>query len=115
VARISGGDELFTVPASCRIEATVRFPPGYHDRVEEEVRAAAGRSWDGPTGPMHTAASVPFVVEAAHTPADHGLLQLLWQAARAVQPGSSMGPFPATCDARHFARPRPAGGDLRSR
>jgi acetylornithine deacetylase len=102
IARMCGGDDLFTVPSSCRIDATVRFPPGHGDAVRAEVCRAASHSWDGPAGCAMAGVSVPFLVEAAHTPVDSPFLQLLLQAAQTVQPNSAMGPFPATCDARHF-------------
>ena len=102
VARIAGGDDLFTVPAQCVVEATVRYPPGYEQAVQRDVLEAAGRTWPTSSGMVRAGATISFSVAAAHTPADHPLIQMLLSVSRSVRPAEPA-PFPATCDARHFA------------
>jgi acetylornithine deacetylase len=103
VARIRGGDDLFVVPDVCVVEGTARFPPGYEGPVREGLLSAASHSWGTPFGEAHSRVNVTVTADAAHTPVESPLVRALLGSARAVVPEAAAGPFPATCDARHFA------------
>jgi acetylornithine deacetylase len=103
VGRIAGGEDIFTTPQRCLLEAGVRYAPGAEGALLEAIgRATAplGVTWNDPAASAR--AEVFSHYDAAETPVDHPLVEGLLGAARRFCPDSRLVTFPGGCDARHF-------------
>lgn len=103
VARISGGDDIFTTPYICTLECGVRYAPGteaaIYDHLNQVLQEADGLDLDGVV-PVETALDSYF--DAAGIAPESDLTQAFLEAAREVDETRQLTVFPACCDARHF-------------
>jgi acetylornithine deacetylase len=103
IGRIEGGEDIFSVPRRCTLDAGLRYAPGTGEAVLAAARdglARAGVVWDEDSAPE--VARVVSHYDAAETPPAHPLIQGLLGAAQRFAPGATLTTFPGGCDARHL-------------